>query len=90
MKTYNFDAFGNPLPARNKTNGKPRPIVLYGDGVYDPALAACYAPVGRRRPATESFWFTIPDNCAGEATTPASLQRYIYAGEAPIDAVDAV
>lgn len=76
MTPFDFDAFGNPLPARSKTNGKRRPFVLYSDGVYNPALAGCYSliPINRRRPATSSFGFTVPDNHAGETAIPANLQ----------------
>lgn len=41
MNSYNFDDFGNPI----RTTGKLPATVLYSDGVYDPALAACYAPI---------------------------------------------
>ncbi len=45
MKTYDFDAFGNPV--ERALNGKPRPTTadaahLHCDGVYDPALAMYY------------------------------------------------
>jgi RHS repeat-associated protein len=84
MATYDFDAFGNPI--ERQLNGKPPATVLYGDGVYDPALAAYYAQI-RCHDATAGR-FTSPDICAGEATAPASLQRFGYAGETPIDAAD--
>lgn len=86
MTTYNFDAFGNPV--RTTASGKLSATVRYGDGVYDPALAAYYAPI-RRHDATVGR-FTSPDICAGEAPAPASLQRFGYANETPIDAADPV
>ena len=89
MTLFDFDAFGKPLSARNKTNGKAPAHVLQSNGAYDPALAPCYAPVGGHS-TRESCGFTVPDNHAVDAAALANLQRYLYAGEAPIDAIDAV
>jgi RHS repeat-associated protein len=75
---------GNPV--QTTASGKPPATVLYSDGVYNPALAAYYAPIRCHHPTAGRF--TSPDIHAGEATAPASLQRFDYSGETPIRAAD--
>ena len=72
MKTFNFDAFGNPL--NRPVNGKARTMAadapeLHSDGVYDPAQATYYQPV---QPHGQS----------------ASLAKFMYADQTPVDWID--
>lgn len=86
MKTYDFDAFGNPLPAQSGTNGQPQTVFLYSGETFDSALAQYYLMARRCNPALGRF--TSPDIHAGEVQAPARLQRFGYAGQAPIGAAD--
>jgi len=84
MKTFNYDAFRNPV--QTTVTGKLPAAVLHSDGIYDPALAPYHLPIRRYCPVSDRF--TSPDIHAGEATAPASLQRFGYSGETPIHAAD--
>ena len=89
MKTYNFDAFGNPI--ERPLNGKPRPTAadaahLYCDGVYDPAMDLYSQPV---QPHPQSVGlFTSLENHQVPIHDPASLGKFMYAGHTPVDHID--
>ncbi len=88
MKTYQYDAFGNPVEC--PVNGKQRPTAadaahLYYDGVYDPALAMYHQPA---QPHPLSGLFTGADNHQVPIHDPASLAKFMYVGHAPVDHID--
>ena len=88
MKTFNFDAFGNPV---KPLNGKARTTAadtpeLYSDGVYDPALAMYYQPV-QPHPQLVGL-FTSMENHPGPIHDPTSLAKFLYAGHTPVDYID--
>ncbi|MGH7213181.1 MAG: RHS repeat-associated core domain-containing protein [Tepidisphaeraceae bacterium] len=84
MKPYEYDAFGNPVKVT--ANGQPRAVDLYNGEVYDPALAAYYLRARRHNPMLGRF--ASPDIHAGEASAPANLQRFGYAGPVPVNRAD--
>ena len=74
MKTYDFDAFGNALPAQAGNNGQEQTVFLYSGAIFDPALAAYYLRATRYHPAPGRF--ASPDIHVGEASAPAQLRRF--------------
>lgn len=84
MKTYPYDAFGNPLAI--PANGKPQAMHLCCGEAYDPALASYYLRARRHNPTLGRF--ASIDIHAGEAAVPVNLQRFGYAGQVPVDCAD--
>jgi hypothetical protein len=61
-------------------------VHLHSDGVYDPALAPCYLPA---QPHPQSVGlFTSHENHPGPIHDPASLAKFLYAGQTPVDCID--
>jgi hypothetical protein len=85
MKSFDFDAFGNPLEPT--ANGQSRAVFVYRDGQLDPALAFAYHQPRHHTPTPDGRFISL-ESCEGEATDPASLQRFAYAGLAPVCDVD--
>src|SRR5208337_1418027 len=82
MKTFNFDAFGNPV--QTTATGKLPATVLYSDGVYDPASGF------RCNDARwlNGFWFTQADNIAQSPGDLANANLHLYVGGNPITGID--
>jgi RHS repeat-associated protein len=77
--TYGYDAFGNSI---TKTGTTPNNYLYRGEQ-YDPDLNLYYQRARYYNPLTGRFLSRDPEN--GEATTPATLHKYLYSGGDPIN-----
>ena len=88
LTTFNFDAFGDPV---QRVNGKAQTTAtdspeLHCDGVYDPALALYYLPI---QPHPHLVGLSTGfESHEGQLHDPASLAKFMYAGQTPVDSID--
>jgi len=80
--TYDYDAFGNLV---NHTGSTPN-VYLYKGERYDADLSMYYMRARWYNPATGRFMSRDPEE--GDATDPASLHKYLYAGGDPVNKLD--
>jgi RHS repeat-associated protein len=80
--SYEYDAFGNSF---TKTGTTPNNYLYRGEQ-YDPDLGLYYLRARYYNPATGRFMSRDPLD--GDATDPASLHKYLYAGGDPVNRVD--
>lgn len=80
--TYTFDAFGNLLASTGSTSND----FLFGGEQYDPNLGFYYLRARYMDPANGRF--IGPDPFAGSPYDPASLHRYSYAHNNPVNRSD--
>jgi len=82
--TYDYDAFGNLL---HSTGSTPNNYLFAGEQ-FDPDLGLYYNRARYLNTATGRFWSM--DSFEGDAESPASLHKYLYANADPIDLLDQV
>ncbi len=80
--TYDYDAFGNLI---NQTGSTPNNYLFAGEQ-YDPALGLYYNRARYLSQTTGRFWSMDP--ASGDAMSPMSLHRYLYADADPVDGND--
>jgi RHS repeat-associated protein len=80
--TYSYDAFGNQL----NTTGTTPNNYLYRGEQYDPDLNLYYLRARYYNPATGRFLSRDPED--GKAIDPASLHKYLYANDDPVNGRD--
>ncbi len=84
--TYDYDAFGN-LIFQSAISDLPTPnSYLFTGEAYDPDLGLYYLRARYHNPDTGRFW--TADTFGGLATEPASLHRYTYVFNNPVNAID--
>ena len=89
MNTY--AAFGNPGWTENLDSDEPQAdsaLLPYSGEPCDPVSKLRYLRAGGHGPCPTVGKFINYDIDEGQATDPASLQKYLYANEAPIDGID--
>jgi RHS repeat-associated protein len=80
--SYTYDAFGMPIT----TSGTTPNNFLYSGEQYDGALGAYYLRARYYNPATGRF--ETMDPAAGHILNPATLHKYVYTGNDPVNASD--
>ena len=80
--TYDYDAFGNLI---NQTGSTPNNYLFAGEQ-YDPALGLYYNRARYLDTATGRFWGM--DTYGGDAGSPFSLHKYLYASSDAVNRVD--
>ncbi len=80
--TYTYDAFGQ---LRNRTGATANRFLFAGQA-YDAALGDYYLRARDMNPATGRF--LNQDSFSGYQTNPITTNRYIYAGDDPVNHVD--
>jgi RHS repeat-associated protein len=80
--TYDYDAFGNLIHSTGTTANN----YLFAGEQFDPNLNLYYNRARYLSTNTGRFWTT--DTHEGDSKSPASLQKYLYAEDDPIDHVD--
>lgn len=80
--SYTYDAFGMPIT----TSGTTPNNFLYSGEQYDGALGMYYLRARYYNPATGRF--ETMDPAAGDILNPATLHKYVYAGNNPVNASD--
>jgi RHS repeat-associated protein len=79
---YEFDAYGNAFTKVGTTPNN----YLYRGEQYDPDLGLYYLRARYYNPLTGRFLSRDPDD--GKVADPKTLQKYLYAGGDPTDAID--
>ena len=82
IDTYDYDAFGNLI---NSTGSTPNNYLFAGEQ-YDSALALYYNRARYLNTATGRFWSMDTED--GDDEEPASLHKYTYAEDNPVDNTD--
>ncbi len=80
--TYDYDAFGNLV---NSTGTTPNNYLFAGEQ-YDPALSLYYNRA--RYLNTTTGRFSVMDSFEGNDDDPASLHKYVYTEDNPVDNTD--
>jgi RHS repeat-associated protein len=80
--TYDYDAFGNLIAQSGPTPN----LYLYSGEQFDPDLGLYYLRARYHNPQTGRFW--TADEFEGFAGDPASLHRYTYAANNPVNWID--
>jgi RHS repeat-associated protein len=80
--TYDYDAFGNLIAQTGTTPN----LYLYSGEQFDPDLGLYYLRARYHNPQTGRFWST--DSFEGFGQDPASLHKYTYCANNPINCVD--
>jgi RHS repeat-associated protein len=80
--TYTYDAFGNLLARTGATPNE----YLYAGERFDPHLGLYRLRARYMNPATGRF--QTMDSFEGEQSDPASLHKYLYAGDDPVNNID--
>ncbi|MDQ3802896.1 MAG: putative Ig domain-containing protein [Acidobacteriota bacterium] len=80
--TYDYDAFGNLLASAGPTPNE----YLYAGERRDPELGLYYLRARYLQTDTGRFW--TMDSFEGSTSEPASLHKYVYASDDPINRVD--
>jgi RHS repeat-associated protein len=80
--SYDYDAFGLPITTTGSTPNN----FLYSGEQYDSALGAYYLRARYYNPATGRF--LVMDPYAGTMQDPATLQKYLYTRNNPVNFVD--
>jgi RHS repeat-associated protein len=81
--SYTYDAFGLPITTTGTTPNN----YLYSGEQYDGALGLYYLRARYYNPATGRF--LVMDPYAGDILNPATLHKYAYTENNPINAIDA-
>ncbi len=80
--TYDYDAFGNLTAASGATMNS----YLFTGEQYDADLGLYYLRARYHNPDTGRFW--TEDSYEGNGSDPASLHKYTYCGNNPVNAFD--
>jgi RHS repeat-associated protein len=80
--TYDYDAFGNLI---HQTGTTPNSYLFAGEQ-FDPDLHLYYNRARYLNVSTGRF--STMDTYQGDAESPLSLHKYLYAGSSPVDRVD--
>ncbi|HKM90109.1 MAG TPA: RHS repeat-associated core domain-containing protein, partial [Candidatus Acidoferrales bacterium] len=80
--TYDYDAFGNLIHSTGTTPNN----YLFAGEQYDPDLHLYYNRARYLNTNTGRFWTMDPYE--GDPQSPASLHRYLYATNDPVDLID--
>ena len=80
--SYDYDAFGMPITSSGTTPNN----YLYSGEQYDGALGMYYLRARYYNPATGRFLVMDPD--AGSVLDPATLHKYVYTQNDPVDRID--
>ncbi|HEU5123921.1 MAG TPA: Ig-like domain-containing protein [Verrucomicrobiae bacterium] len=80
--TYDYDAFGNLIARTGSTENH----YLFTGEQFDPDLNLYYLRARYHNPDTGRFW--TQDSFEGNGSDPASLHKYAYCGNNPINAYD--
>lgn len=80
--SYDYDAFGNLINSTGNTSN----VYLFAGEAYDSALGLYYNRARYLNTATGRFWSI--DTNEGESRSPASLHKYLFAGNNPADRID--
>jgi RHS repeat-associated protein len=80
--TYDYDAFGNLIHSTGSTPNN----YLYSGEQFDPDLHLYYNRARYLNVSAGRFWST--DLYEGSSSSPASLHKYLYANDEPVDRND--
>jgi RHS repeat-associated protein len=80
--TYDYDAYGNLI---HSTGSTPNNYLFAGEQ-FDPDLNLYYNRARYLNVSTGRFW--TMDTYQGDAESPLSLHKYLYASSSPVDRVD--
>jgi RHS repeat-associated protein len=80
--TYDYDAFGNLIALSGPTPN----LYLFSGEQFDPDLGLYYLRARYHNPQSGRFWTADPFE--GFASDPASLHRYTYAANNPVNWID--
>jgi len=80
--TYDYDAFGNLIHSTGTTPNN----YLFAGEQFDPDLGLYFNRSRYLNVSTGRFW--TADTFEGDDWEPASLHKYLYAGNNPVDRVD--
>jgi RHS repeat-associated protein len=80
--TYDYDAWGNTV----NTTGTTPNVYLYRGEQYDPDLGLYYLRARYFNPVTGTF--LTRDPAAGRIALPATMHKYLYTSDDPVNEVD--
>ena len=84
--TYDYDAFGNTIHSTTTLSSPTPNEFLFAGEQYDSDLHLYYNRARYLNVTTGRFW--TMDTFEGDPQSPASLHKYLYASDSPVDSLD--